>query len=333
MKVEEIIQNINNNNFAKIYLLHGEEAFFIDTILDNIQQKALTKQEQEFNQVVFYGKDAVAENIINSAMQYPMMAQRKVVILKEAQQMRDLEKISNYVENPVDSTVLVITYKGKKYDMRKSLGKLIKKNGIVFTSNKLYENQIPNWIRTHSKSLGMDVNPDACSLMTTLIGTELSKIDNELKKLKILAKEGTTVGIKEIKENIGMNREFTVFELTNALGENNIAKVFTILKTFESNPSQYSIIMISSILFNYFSKLLIIRENIQKSDAQLSKILGVSSYFIRTYINAAKKYSRDKLIEVFQILKEYDLKSKGIEKRSTTDVELLKEMIIRITSK
>ncbi len=314
-------------------MLHGEESFFIDTILDKIEEKALTKQEQEFNQVVFYGKDAVAENIVNSAMQYPMMAERKVVILREAQQMRDLDRLLSYANNPVDTTVLAITYKGKKYDMRKALGKAIKKNGIVFTSNKLYENQIPNWIKSHAKSLGININLDACTLMTTLLGTELSKIDNELRKLKIVVKENTTIGIEEIKENIGMSREFTVFELTNALGDKDMAKIYMIIKTFESNPAQYPLVVILSILFNYFSKLLIIRENIRKTEGELAKILGVSPYFIKSYVNAAKKYSRDKLVEIFEIIKEYDLKSKGVELRSTTNhIELLKEMIIKIIS-
>jgi len=315
-----------------VYFLHGEEAFFIEKIVEAIQEGVLSEQERDFNQMVFYGKDALAKSIIGSARQYPMMAQKRVVILKEAQQMRTLQDLLPYIEKPVNSTVLVIAYKGKKMDMRSSFARKIKENAILFESKKLYENQVGSWIKTYSKSKGMTMSNDACSLMTVLLGTELSKIDNELDKLKIAVGIDRKVELIDVKNNIGLSREYNVFELNNALGAKDVAKVFRIIDVFSTNIKQYPIIYIIITLYGYFSKVLIVSENIRKSDDELSKLAKFNKFFARDYRLAAKNYSRNKLIEIISILKEYDLKAKGVEVRAVDQIGIMKEMMLKILS-
>ena len=332
MTFDKILDSIKKKEFSPVYFLHGEEAFFIDTIVDAIQDGVLTGQEREFNQMVFYGKDASAQNIINSARQYPMMAQKRVIILKEAQQMKNLQDLLSYIEKPVDSTVMVIAYKGKKMDMRSSFAKKVKENALLFESKKLYENQVGKWIKTYAKSKGMNMTDDACSLMTVLLGTELSKIDNELEKLRIAVGEEKQIELKDVKNNIGLSREYNVYELNSALGAKDVAKVFRIIDIFSTNPSQYPLIYIIITLYGYFTKVLIVSENIRKSDDELSKLAKFNRFFARDYKSAAKNYSRSKLIDIIGILKEYDLKSKGVEVRTPSQIELMKEMILKILS-
>jgi len=329
---DKIIESIKKKEFSPVYFLHGEESFFIDAIVDEIQDNVLTAQEREFNQMVFYGKDASAQNIINSAKQYPMMAQKRVIILREAQQMKNLKDLLPYIENPVDSTVLVIAYKGKKLDTRTSFGKKVKNNALVFESKKLYENQIGRWIKTYAKSKGMNLTDDACSLMTVLLGTELSKIDNELEKLKIAVGSEKKIELNDVKDNIGLNREYNVYELNNALGAKDVAKAFRIIDIFGANTSQYPLIYILITLYGFFTKVLIVSENIRKSDVELSQLAKFSRFFARDYRLAARNYSRAKLIDVIGILKEYDLKSKGVGVRSPNQIELMKEMVLKILS-
>jgi len=327
---EKIIESIKKKDFSPIYFLHGEEAFFIDTIVDAIQTGVLTEQEREFNQMVFYGKDASAQNIINSARQYPMMAQKRVIILKEAQQMKTLQDLLPYIEKPVESSILVIAYKGKKMDMRSVFAKRVKKNALIFESKKLYENQVGRWIKTYAKSKGMNMTDDACGLMTVLLGTELSNIENELEKLAIAVGKDKQIELRDVKANIGLSREYNVYELNNALGAKDVEKVFRIVDLFNTNPSKYPLIYIIITLYGYFTKIMIVSENIRKSDAELSKMAKFNMYFARDYRLAAKNYSRAKLIDIIGILKEYDLKSKGVDVRSINQIELMKEMILKI---
>jgi len=329
---ENIIESINKKEFSPIYLLHGEEAFFIDKIVDAIQDGVLSIQERDFNQTIFYGKDASAQSIINSARQYPMMANKRVVILREAQQMKTLTDLLPYVQNPVESTILVIAYKGKKLDMRSAFAKQVKKNALVFESKKLYENKVGSWIRNYAKAKGMNMSNDACSLMTVLLGTELSKIDNELDKLKIAVSGKDQIELIDIKNNIGLSREYNVFELNNALGVKDVAKVFRIIDIFSTNPTQYPLIYIIITLYGYFTKVLIVSENIRKTDVELSKLAKFNSFFARDYRQAARNYSRAKLINIIGILREYDLKAKGVNVRSVNSIELMKEMILKILS-
>ncbi len=332
MTFEQIIESINKKQFSPIYLLHGEEAFFIDKIVDAIQDGVLSSQERDFNLSVFYGKDASAQSITNSARQYPMMAAKRVVILREAQQMKTLTDLMSYVEKPVESTILVIAYKGKKLDMRTAFAKQVKKNALVFESKKLYENKVGTWIKNYAKTKGMNMSNDACGLMTVLLGTELSKIDNELDKLKIAVSGKDRIELVDIKNNIGLNREYNVYELNSALGAKDVAKVFRIIDIFSANPTQYPLVYIIITLYGYFTKLMIVSENIRKTDIELSKIANFHNFFAREYRKAARNYPRAKLMDIIGILREYDIKAKGFNVRSVNSIELMKEMILKILS-
>ena len=328
---DQLYTSIKKKQFSPIYLLHGEEAFFIDKIVDEIQNNALTDTEKEFNQMVFYGKDADPAHIIGSARQYPMMASHRLIILKEAQQMRNISALQSYVENPVPSTILVIAHKERKLDMRTTFAKAISKNGVVFESKSLYENKIPAWIRMHGKEMGMDISSKAAELMMLLLGNDLSKIENELEKLKIAVKDSERIDVEDIRNNISLSREYSVFELNNALGKKDMMKVFGIIDVFSKNPTQYPIQFVLGTLYAYFTKLLIIYDNFRLDDKKLSQLLGLNIFFIKEYKSAARNYSKEKLFEVFDILSEYDMKSKGLGASFfIPDIELIKEMCLRI---
>lgn len=313
-----------------MYLLHGEEAFFIDKIVELIQNSVLSEQQQEFNQMLFYGKDADPQYVVSSARQYPMMAEHRVIIIKEAQQMRLLPEIAPYIENPVKSTILVVAYKGKKYDMRTVFGKTFKKNGVVFESKKLYDNQVPNWIKSFSNTIDIKITDNACNIMTALLGNDLSKIANELDKLKITVSNESVIDVDDIKNNIGLSKEFNIFELNNALGSRDIQKVFRIIDVFSTNPSQYPVVVIIATLYGFFTKILMALENRGKTDKELSSLLGVSPFFLKDYRKASRIYSKAKLYKIFEIIKDYDMRAKGVESRSVSQMELIKEMILKI---
>lgn len=330
MTFEQILNSIEKREFSPLYLLHGEESFFIDKIVELIQNSVLSEQQQEFNQMLFYGKDADPQHIVSSARQYPMMAEHRVIIIKEAQQMKLLPEIAPYIENPVKSTILVVAFKGKKFDMRTAIGKTFKNKGVAFESKKLYENQVPNWIKSFTKTLDIKLTDSACNIMTALLGNDLSKIGNELEKLKITVNNESVIDVEDIKNNIGLSREFNIFELNNALGNRDIQKVFRIVDVFSTNPSQYPVVVIISTLYGFFSKILMTIENSGMKDNELSSLLKVNPFFIKDYRKAARIYSKTKLYEIFKILKDFDLRSKGVDSRSVTQMELIKEMILKI---
>ncbi len=310
--------------------MHGEESFFIDKLTDEFQENILSDMEKEFNQMVFYGKDATPANIVSSAKQYPMMAPYRVIVLREAQQMRDLASLESYVANPVDSTILVLAYKGKKIDMRTSFGKLLKKNGVVFESKSIPMYKISQWIGPHAKSLGINIDSKAVELISLLLGNNLSKIDNELQKLKIVLGDNKIVKLDDIRTNISLNREYSVFELNNALGRKDMVGVFSIIDVFGNNPKDFPLQYIIPVLYNYFTKVFIIADNLKLSDNQLIKMTGINQYFLKEYKIVVRNYSGGRLARVFDILHEYDLKSKGLGLRTIDNMELIKEMCLKI---
>ena len=331
MTFEKIIKSIKEKDFSPVYLLHGEEDFFIDRIMENIQNEALTETEKEFNQNVFYGKDVDPSRLISACMQYPMMSQHRLIILKESQAMKDIDRLLPIAENPPASTILVIAHKEKKITQKSKILKAIAANGVVFESNKLYESKIPDWIRSYAGASGIRLSDKAAGLMANLLSNDLSRIDNELQKLKISCDTSKTIDIDQIKAQINLSREFTIFELSKAVGEKNISKAIKILEIFENNPTQYPNTLIISTLFGYFTKVMLCAENIKKSNVELGKLLGVHSFFVDEYKRSAKIFPREKLHSTISLLKEYDLKSKGLDSRNTPQLELIKEMVIRIT--
>jgi DNA polymerase-3 subunit delta len=327
---EELNKSIKNRKFSPLYLLHGEEPYYIDLLVDVFANEILTDVEKEFNQNIFYGKDSDPKVVMSACLQYPMMSDHRLVILKEAQDMELFEDLHPVILNPADSTILVIVFRGKKVDRRLKIIKDLESKGVVFESERLYENKIPAWIKNHAKSLGLNVSDIAAEHLSLLLSNDLQKIDNELQKLKISTPVNKTIDAEDVKNKIGMSRGFSVFELNNAIGEGHLAKALKIVEIFSFNPNANPNVLTISSMFKYFTQLLICSENLSKTDVDLGKLMGVNSFFIKSYRNAAKIYPRKKIVDVITLLKEYDLKSKGVDSKNIDQIELIKELVLKI---
>ena len=330
MKYQDIIQQIDNKVFSPVYFLMGEETFYIDKISEHISKNILSEEEKEFNQTTLYGKDIDVSTIISEAKQFPFGSEYRIVIVKEAQDIRTIEKLESYLDQPSPSTILVICYKYKKIDKRKSFGKNLSKKSVLFDSKKLYDNQVPTWIKAHIKDLGYSIDDKSCRILTEYLGADLSKINNELSKLILNLEKGEFITPKIIEENIGISKDFNIFELQNALGTKDILKANRIIKHFTENPKNHPFVLTISSLFSYFQKIMIYQNLKDKSNKNAASELGVNPFFISQYQTAAKNYSMSKLFKIFTYLKENDLKSKGIGNPSTPEGELLKELTFKI---
>ena len=310
----------------------GEEAYYIDKISDFIEDNVLDEAEKSFNQMVLYGRDVTIDDIVSNAKRYPMMAERQVVIVKEAQDLsRTIEKLAQYAENPQPSTVLVLNYKYKKLDKRKALYKTITKaGGVVFESKKLYENQVPDWIRRVLKGQNYDISPKAAQMLVEFLGTDLSKVNNELNKLKIVLPEGTQITPEHIEENIGISKDFNNFELRKAVGEKNVVKAHQIAKYFADNPKDNPMVVTVALLFNFFSQLLHLHGMSDKNPRSVASALKVNPYFVNEYLVAARNYPMKKVSLVIGLLREFDVKSKGVGANSIPQGDLLKELLVRV---
>ena len=330
MKYQDIIQQIDNKVFSPVYFLMGEETFYIDKISEHISKNILSQEEKEFNQTTLYGKDIDVSTIISEAKQFPFGSEYRIVIVKEAQDIRTIEKLESYLDQPSPSTILVICYKYKKIDKRKSFGKNLSKKSVLFDSKKLYDNQVPTWIKAHTKDSGYSIDDKSCRILTEYLGADLSKINNELSKLILNLEKGEFITPKIIEENIGISKDFNIFELQNALGTKDILKANRIIKHFTENPKNHPFVLTISSLFSYFQKIMIYQNLKDKSNKNAASELGVNPFFISQYQTAAKNYSMSKLFKIFTYLKENDLKSKGIGNPSTPEGELLKELTFKI---
>jgi DNA polymerase-3 subunit delta len=328
-EVKQIITNIQQGTIAPIYFLMGEESYYIDGISKFIETSLLTEEERGFNQMVYYGRDVSIEDIVGSAKRYPMMAERQVIIVKEAQDLsRTIENLVSYAENPQPTTVLVICYKYKKLDARKKLSKLIKKNGILFESKKLYENQVPDWIRRVMGGKGYTITPKAAQMLTEFLGNDLSKVNNELEKLQLILKPGEQITPQLVEENIGISKDFNNFELQSAIGVKDVKKAFGIVQYFAQNPKNHPMVMTVALLYSFFSKILKYHSLTDKSQA--AKVLGVSPYFVKEYQVAARNYPMKKVSAIISSIREVDMKSKGVGAANLPQGDLLKEMLVKI---
>ena len=331
MTYNEIIKSLRAKDYKPVYFLHGEESFYIDSIADFIENKVLSEGEKSFNQTIFYGKDTDSKTLIDTACRYPMMASHQVVILKEAQDMKGLQELQPYIEKAVPTTILVICHKHKKLDSRTKFAKSLKKHAVLFESKKLYDNQVPDWIADYLKSKKMTTKPSAAQLIAEYLGTNLSKIANELNKLAINLDEGTKIDEKHIQENIGISKDYNVFELQKALGMRDVLKANRIIQYFIANPRKNPLVMIIGTLYNYFSKIYMLHFLRNLPDRELSNALKLrSDYFLREYKSTARNYNLAKTQNVISVLKEYDLKSKGVDSDATPEGELMKEMVYKI---
>lgn len=330
MKFEEIIKELKNKIYKPIYFLYGEESYFIDKITDYISENVLNEEEKAFNQTVMYGKDSKIEDVINAAKRFPMMANHQVLIVKEAQNLKQIEKLQFYAEKPLNSTILVINFKNRNFDKRKKVYKALKKTAVIFESKKLYENQVESWITAYLKSKKYSIRPVSSKLLTDFLGTDLNKISNELDKLIISLPENTTITPEHIEKNIGISKDYNVFELQNALGQKDVLKANKIINHFANNPKANPMVMVIISLFNYFSKILTYHYTKDKSQNNIASVLGVHPFFVKDYVIAGGKYNIRKTVSIISLLREYDMKSKGYNNVSTTNGDLLKELVFKI---
>ncbi len=331
MEFEAIMQNLKKKVYHPIYLLQGEEPYFVDQVSNYIEKNVLSEAEKGFNQTIFYGKDTEEQNIAETSWRYPMMTEKQVVIVKEAQSLKKIENLAPYAERPMSSTILVLNYKYKNLDARTKLYKAIKSKGVILTTKRLYENQVPAWIDNYLKQHNYTISPQACQILTDSLGTGLSKIANELNKLVIAVKDTNRITPEHIEKNIGLSKDFNVLELQDALAAKNVLKANKIINYFGANPQQNPIQMTIATLFGYFSKIFAYHFLADKSEQGAIKTMGGHPFYIKKIIAASKKYNPTKLYEIMGILREYDLKSKGMGVSTLTDqAELQKEMIYKI---
>lgn len=306
----------------------GDEPYYIDRISGYLEDKLLSEEEKGFNQTIIYGRDAAVEDIVSSARRFPMMAERQLIVIKEAQDLsRHMEKFEAYAENPTPSTVLVLCYKYGKLDKRKKVYKHFEKNGLVFESTKLRDYQIPSWIERVLKGKGYGIEPKASAMLAEYLGTDLSKISNEIDKLAIVLPKGTIISTKDIQDNIGISKDYNVFELRKALGEGNKVKAYKIAKYFAENPKEHPMVVVTSLVFQFFSQLLQFHGLKDKKTAD--KALGIQKYFIKDYEIAARNYPMRRVSGIVNKLRDIDTKSKGVG-ASMSNSDLLKEMLIGI---
>lgn len=330
-EVLKIVNDIKGGNIKPIYFLMGEESYYIDKLSDYIEENVLSEDEKGFNQTVLYGRDVTIEDIVSTAKRYPMMAERQVVIVKEAQDLsRTIDKIESYAENPMLSTVLVICYKYKTLDKRKKVTKLLAKNGIVYESKKLYENQVGDWIKRVLAGKKYSIEPKANAMLVEFLGTDLSKINNELEKLQIILPKGSTITPHHIEENIGFSKDFNVFELRKAIGDKNQLRAYTIADNFAQNPKDNPIVMTTSLVFSFFVQLLKYHGLKDKNPNNVSKVLGVNPFFLKDYDIAIKNYPMRKVSQIVGSLRDIDVKSKGVGANALPQSDLLKEMLFKI---
>lgn len=309
----------------------GEEPYYIDKISDYIEDNILDEADKGFNQMVLYGRDISIDDVVSNAKRYPMMAERQVVIVKEAQDLsRTIEKLISYVENPQPTTVLVVNYKYKKIDKRKALYKALNKKGFIYESKKLYDNQVPDWIRRVLSGQGYSITPKASQMLVEFLGTDLSKIENEINKLKIVLPKESQITPEAIEENIGISKDFNNFELRKAVGERDVAKAFRIAKYFGDNPKDNPMVMTVSLLFNFFSQLLQYHGLSDKSPRSVASALKINPYFVNEYSSAARNYPMKNVSRAVAVLRDFDVKGKGVGANAVPQKDLLKELLVKI---
>lgn len=335
-EASQIVKNINNGQYAPIYFLQGEEPYYIDLISDLIEKNALDEAAKGFNQIILYGKDVRVNDVLGNAKRFPMMSDRQVVIVKEAQNILDIGKeegakpLMHYLENPLPSTILVLCYKHKKIDRRKALSKSLEKHAVFLTSNKLYDNQVPDWIRDYFRQKEFKITDKSIFMLAEYIGNNLERLSNEIDKMLINFKEKVEINDQIIQKYIGISKEYNAFELQKAVAFKELVKANRIINYFESNPKSNPVIPIISLLYSFFSKLLMVHGTSDKSDNNLATVLKVNRFFVRDYTSAARNYPAHKVVGIIHDLRHADLQSKGVNAANLPDGQILKELIFKI---
>lgn len=332
MAVEKIIAEWKKGVFKPVYWLEGEEEYFIDKVMDYAEHHLLPESEASFNLSVFYGRDSSWADIVNACRRYPMFAERQVVLLKEAQQMRDVEKLEGYVENPLSSTVFVVSYKDKKVDGRTKFAKTLKEKGVFISTKKIYDSQLPEWTQELLRSKELTISPKGLALLIDHIGNDLSRIENEIEKISVNLGKRKTITEEDIEEFVGVSKDFNVFELQAALAKKDLPKSIRIIQYFESNPKAAPIQLVLPSLYSFFSKVFMVFGAGSQDEKAVASALGVSPFFVKDYMQAARTYDYNGVEKILLLLHQYNLKSIGINAAGTEDASLLKEMVYKIVA-
>ncbi|TXB66612.1 DNA polymerase III subunit delta [Vicingus serpentipes] len=331
MDHKQILTDLKNKVYHPVYFLSGEEPYYIDIVADYIEDNILDAGEKEFNQTIVYGKETDMITIISEAKRYPMMSNHNVVIVKEAQHLeKEIDKLEAYLEQPTPSTILVFCYKYKTLDGRKSVTKKIKKQAVLLESKKLYDNQVPDWINGYLKSKKYTISPHASALIAEFLGTDLSKVANELNKLIINVPPGTEITPELVEKNIGISKDYNSFELNKAIGTKDVLKANKIVYHFAKNQKDNPLPMTIGILYSFFTNILNYHYAKDKSRNNIASLLRINPFFVQEYQVAAKNYNIKKAVKVIEYLRDYDLKSKGVNNTSATPGDLLKELVFKI---
>lgn len=333
MNEENIIANWKRGAFHPVYWLEGEESYYIDKITDYAERNLLSADQASFNLTIFYGRDSKAEDVINACRRYPMFSERQVVILKEAQQLRDIEKLETYILHPLSSTIFVVAHKEKKLDGRSKMAKQLKEHAVVYTSKKLYDNELPEWTASLVKNKGLDLGPKALFMLVNHIGNDLQRIENEIEKITLNLKGRNQITEEDIEEYVGVSKEFNVFELQSALATRDLPSSLKVLNYFAANPKSAPIQLLLPTLYAFYSKLYIASALGSRDENSVAAALGMKGFIAKQYIQALQYYSFNDVERALLLLHHYNLKSIGIQKADTADASLMKELVVKIIMK
>ena len=331
---QQIINQMKSGDWKPIYLLHGEEDYYIDLIANYVEENLLTDDEKEFNMTVIYAtKDTSCDEIIMAAKRYPMMSQYQLIMVREAQNIRNFDNLSTYLKQPLASSIIVFCHKHGSIDGRKKVFKDIATSGILFESKCKYDNEIPSWITTYVREHNADIEPKAANLLAEFLGTQLSKVVNEVDKLLILLNNSETRRFDSlmVERNIGISKDYNNFELVKALGDRDILKINRIIDHFAKDPKNNPIVVTTTVVFNFFANLLLYHSLKDKSQANVAAELKINPYFVKDYQHAATIYNSARTLYAIGLLRELDVRSKGFGDSSTSHRDLLREIMFKIT--
>ena len=328
---EDIAREVRAGDFKSIYYLMGEESYYIDRLSELIVENALTEDQRDFNLTILYGPQTTAEEVVNAAKRYPMMADRQVVVVREAQSLPHKEMLAFYAQKPMPSTVLVLCHKNGTLDGRTNMARDIRKAGIVFESNKLYDRELPGFVSSYVKNKGVEIAPDACQILCEHVGADLSRLAGELDKLIVAVGEGHRIDAQAIQDNIGISKEYNTFELTAALSMKDVVKANRIVKYFDSNPKNFALQPTLATLFKFYSDLMLAYYAPAKTEQGIADWLGQTTWQVRrNIIPAMRLYTATKVFKIIAEIRRTDGASKGVGGQKTTDGALLKELVYQI---
>jgi DNA polymerase-3 subunit delta len=327
---QSILSDLKKGQFAPIYLFEGEEPFFIDELTDYIEEHALDEAGKAFDQVVMYGRESDGMQVVDEAKRFPMLGERRVIIVKEAQDLKQMDALLGYIKQPMPNNILVLAHKYKKLDGKTTIAKQLRQHSVHFESKKLYDNQIPAWVEEHLKTYGYHITPKAAALLAEFVGADLSRLSNELQKLTLVVPPSSNITPEDIERNIGISKDYNNFELVNALAHKDVLKANKIIKYFGDNPKDHPGVVLTAVLYNYFSKVMVAHYTTDKSPRGLAVALKINPFFAKDYMVGMQNYNMNKLIKIISYLREFDTRGKGVNNVSTSSYDLMRELVFKI---